>query len=517
MSQTSENNKRIAKNTLLLYFRMLFMMSVQLYTSRVVLNTLGVNDYGIYNVVGGVVAMFGFLNSAMTSSTQRYITFELGKGNMQRLKQVFAMSINTHLVISILIVLLAETVGIWFLNEKLVIPENRMTAAMVVYQMSILTTVIAIMSYPFNADIVAHEKMSAFAYISILEASLKLGIVFMLVAGNFDKLILYAYLLATVQIIVCACYIAYCRCHFVESKFHVYFEKSLFREMLGFAGWNLWGNLAAVLMTQGLNMMLNMFFGPAVNAARAVSVQVQGAIQQFASNFQMALNPQITKTYATGHLNEMHNLIYRSSKFTFCLLFVLCLPVLVEAPTILKVWLKTVPDYTVIFLRIMILILLVDATANPLMVSASATGKVKLYQSVIGGMLLLILPLSYIVLRLGGEPWTVFVVNLIVCIAAYVVRLFIIRPLISLKLKYFVRKVMFRCIAIIFVSIPIPLLLHIRLNGSIISVIFTIFASILCASCASFFVGLDKHERDIILSKVYAVWLKYRGGGNKID
>ena len=219
-NQTSDNNKRIAKNTILLYFRMIFMMAVQLYTSRVVLNTLGVEDYGIYNVVGGVVAMFSFLNNAMTASTQRYITFELGKGNADRLKQIFSTSVNIHVLISILVVILGETIGLWFLNHKLVIPEVRMTAAFIVYQASILTTVFAIMSYPFNADIVAHEKMSAFAYISILEASLKLVVVFLLVLGNFDKLILYAYLIVAVQLCICLCYILYCRCNFSESRYH---------------------------------------------------------------------------------------------------------------------------------------------------------------------------------------------------------------------------------------------------------------------------------------------------------
>lgn len=509
MSQTSDN-KRIAKNTLLLYFRMIFMMLVQLYTSRVVLNTLGVEDFGIYNVVGGVVAMFSFLNSAMTSSTQRYITFELGKCNIKRLSQVFSTSINIHILISILVIVLGETIGLWFLYEKLVIPEARMSAALWVYQASILTTVIAIMSYPFNADIVAHEKMSAFAYISILEASLKLGVVFLLVLGDFDKLILYAFLLVGVQLSVCVCYVLYCRKHFIESVYRWFFEKKLFREMLGFAGWNLWGNLASILMTQGINLLLNMFFGPAVNAARAISVQVQNAINQFASNFQMALNPQITKTYANGNLKEMHKLIYRSSKFTFFLLFALCLPVFIEAPLILKIWLKVVPDHTIIFLRIMILILLVDATANPLMVSASATGKVKLYQSIIGGMLLTILPVSYLALKMGGQPWIVFAVHLSICISAFIVRLFVVKPLIQLNLSDFTKNVIIRCLAVALVSMALSLAVYYSLSNNRLGFIFVIAVSVTCSLLFSFYLGLDGHERHVVLQKVQVIKNKIR-------
>ena len=509
-NQTSDNNKRIAKNTILLYFRMIFMMAVQLYTSRVVLNTLGVEDYGIYNVVGGVVAMFSFLNNAMTASTQRYITFELGKGNANRLKQIFSTSVNIHVLISILVVILGETIGLWFLNHKLVIPEGRITAAFIVYQASILTTVFAIMSYPFNADIVAHEKMSAFAYISILEASLKLAVVFLLVLGNFDKLILYAYLIVAVQLCICLCYILYCRCNFTESRYHFCLDKPLFKEMLNFAGWNLWGNLAAILMTQGVNLLLNMFFGPAVNAARAVSVQVQSAINQFSSNFQMALNPQITKTYASGKLGEMHKLIYRSSKFTFFLLFTLCLPVFFEAPFILKIWLKIVPDYTVIFLRFMILILLIDSTANPLMVSASATGKVKVYQSVIGGMLLLILPFSYIALKLGGQPWIVFAVHLSICIIAFITRLFIIRPLINLNLRDFVKQVIFRCSFVSVVSLIVPAVVYILLDDNYFCFILVVCASILSSSIMSFYLGLDAHERYVVVQKIQTYSNKFK-------
>lgn len=501
MTNIQSNNKRIAKNTILLYFRMVFLMVVQLYTSRVVLNTLGVDDYGIYNVVGGVVAMFSFLNAAMTASTQRYITFELGKGNVKRLKEVFTTSVSIHLLISIIIVLLGETIGLWFLNEKLVIPGDRTTAAFVVYQASIFTTVVAIMSYPYNADIIAHEKMSVFAYLSILEAVLKLAVVYILVIFSFDKLELYAYLIAAVQLFICVGYIFYCRRYFIETQVFRFFDKILFKEMLSFAGWNLWGNLAAILMGQGLNILLNMFFGPAINAARAVSVQVQNAIYQFSTNFQMALNPQITKTYATGQLDEMHKLVFRSSKFTFFLLYIICLPVFVEAPAILELWLKTVPNYTVVFLRIMILIMLVDATANPLMVSASATGKVKKYQSVIGGILLLVLPCSYLALKLGGKPWAVFIVYFVITCAAYIARLVIVRPLIKISIKTFIKIVIIKCLIIVLISSFIPIFIRILFTPSLFSSFVVVSLSIILASITCYKIGMDKHEQEVVFSK----------------
>lgn len=509
MSGSSLDNKRIAKNTLLLYLRLLFTMAVSLYTSRVVLNTLGVEDYGIYNVVGGVVAMFGFLNLAMTTSTQRYITYELGSGNFEKLKQVFTTSINIHVLISIVVIILTETIGLWFLNEKMVIPNERMTAAMWVFQISILTTVIAIMSYPYNAAIVAHEKMSAFAFISILEVVLKLVIVYLLTIWEVDKLILYAILVAIVQLGIRFCYSGYCAIHFPETQYHRYFNKSLFKEMLSFAGWNLWGNLAAVLFTQGLNMLLNVFFGPVVNAARAVAVQVQSAIQSFSANFQMALNPQITKAYAIGKLEDMHKLVYRSSKFTYFLLFSLCLPVVIEAPVILEIWLKNVPENTVVFLRLMIATMIIDSTANPLMISAAATGNVKTYQSVIGGILLAILPISYIVLKLGGAPWTVFFVHLCVCCIAYITRLFIIRPLINLSIRSFFNEVAVRCFLVTIVAAVMPMTLHIIMPATIMSSVFVMFVSVLSATASSFYIGLDKFERLAITNKAKSILSKF--------
>lgn len=510
MQNSQQNNKRIAKNTLLLYFRMLFMMAVSLYTSRVVLATLGVEDFGIYNVVGGVVAMFGFLNSAMSSSTQRYLTFELGKGDFSQLQKVFTTSITIHALISLLIVILAETVGLWFLYYKMTIPSERMDAAMWVYQMSVLATVVMFMSVPYNATIIAHEKMGAFAYISVLEVVLKLAIVFLLQIGNFDKLKMYAVLIFVVQLSIRLIYGNYCGKHFNESKVKKIYDKKLLREMVGFAGWSLWGHCAVIAYTQGLNIILNIFFGPVVNAARGVAVQVQNAINQFSFNFQMALNPQITKSYAVGNYAYMHSLIYKSSKFTFFLLLMLSLPIILETNMILSLWLKEVPNYTVPFLRLMLCITIIDAVANPLMISAQATGKVKLYQSVVGGILLAILPISYMVLKLGGNPTSVFIVHLCICIVAFGIRLFIIRSMIHISLRDYMVNVIMRCVVVTGMSIFLPICLHVSLEQNTTSFLIIIIVSIFCVGISAYSVGLKTSERKFVRQKAIAFYSKVK-------
>ena len=488
MSEIQSNNQRIAKNTIILYFRMMLMLVVQLYTSRVVLQTLGVEDYGIYNVVGGIVGLFVFFNSAMTSSTQRYLTFELGKGDYCRLKQVFATAVNIHLLIAVIIILLCETVGLWLLFNKMIIPESRMTAALWVFQLSILTSVVTIMSYPYNAIIVAHERMSAFAYISIIEVVLKLVIVFLLKFGGFDKLILYAILITLIQLTVRFIYSSYCSRNFSESRYSLYHDKKLFKEMLSFAAWNLWGNFASAMSGQGQNILLNVFCGPLINAARGVASQVQVAIHQLSTNFQMALNPQITKNYASGRYSEMHLLIQRSSRISFFLLYCISLPVIIEAPFILDIWLKEVPDYTVHFLRIMLCICMIDSSANPLMIAAAATGNVRKYQSIVGGVILMVLPLSYIVLKSGAEPWSVIVVQLIISCVAYITRLCIVKPLIKLELRSFFTNVIMRCGKVVIVSSFVPLFLHCYIKESWVGSCLIIIVSLLSSIITSFFI-----------------------------
>ena len=495
MSDTSANNKRIAKNTLLLYVRMLFMMAISLFTSRVILATLGVEDYGIQNVVGGIVAMFGFLNGSMSSATQRYITFALGKGDKDRLQTVFCTALQIHALIAVIIVLLGETVGLWFLYNKMQLPADRMSAAFWVLQCSIVSTVVMIVSVPYNACIIAHEKMSAFAYISVLEAVLKLVIVYLLLVFPFDKLIVLAVLTLIVQLFIRFCYSIYCHCHFEETKYRHVWNKTLFKEMNGFAVWSLWGNLSVVLYTQGLNMILNVFFGPVVNAARAIAVQVQGAVQQFVGNFQMALNPQITKNYASGNLEQMHSLMFRSARFSFLLLFFLSLPVLLETEFILTLWLKTVPDNAVIFTQIMICISLIYTTANPCVIANQATGKVKVYQMVVGGILLTILPISYIVLKLGAPAYSVFIVHFCVESVAQFTRMYMLRKLINLPVRQYLHNIYFPIVATVAVAIILPIIIHMQLADGWMRFIAVGFASVLSVGASAFFIGFTKNER----------------------
>lgn len=489
---------------------MIFMMLVSLYTNRVVLNTLGVEDYGIYNVVGGVVAMFGFINGAMSTSTQRYITFELGRGDAKSLHKVFNTSVIIHALLSVLIVVLAETIGLWFFYCEMVIPQERLNAAMWVYQFSVLASIVMIMSVPYNAAIVAHERMSAFAYISVLEAVLKLLIVYLLQIGDVDRLVLYAVLIFAVQLGIRMVYSIYCNRHFEETKFHWQWDKTLFCEMLGFAGWNLWGCCASATFTHGLNLLLNTFFGPVVNAARGIAVQVQAAVSQFSINFQTAINPQIIKSYAVNDYVYMHSLIFRSSKFTFCLLLILSLPVMFETGTILQLWLKTVPEHTVMFIRLMLCVTIIDSVANPLMVSAAASGRVKLYQGVVGGILLCILPISYIVLRLGGDPASVFVVHLCVCIVAFVVRLYIIRPIIKLPLRMYCRYVLLPCLIVTLLSIVFPIFIKNILSEGIFSFLIVCLSSFVSVALVTYWVGLNLSERDFIRRKVRSFLSKIR-------
>lgn len=501
MSDTSSANKRIAKNTLVLYVRMLFTMGISLFTSRVILQTLGVEDYGISSVVGGVISMFTFINAAMVSSTQRYLNFELVRDDANQLRSVFSTSLQIHALIALAIIVLSETVGLWFLNEKLVIPEARMNAAMWVYQCSILSCAVSIMSTPYNAVIVAHEKMSAFAYISILDVSLKLLVVYLLVVLPFDKLIILAILNLLVQLFIRYIYTLYCHRHFPESYFQFRFNKTLFKEMFGFAGWSFWGNLAAILYTQGLNMMLNIFFGPIVNAARGIAVQVQSAVQQFVGGFQTALNPQITKNYASNNLPQMHSLMFRSARFSFLLLFFLSLPVLMETNFILTLWLKTVPDDAVIFTQIMICISLIYTTANPCIIANQATGKVKIYQMVVGGILLLILPISYVVLKLGAPAYSVFIVHFCIESLAQFSRMYMLRKLIHLPLWQYMKNIYIPIVSTVVIAIILPLVVRMQVAEGWLRFLAVGFTCVLSVGASSYFIGFTKQERVFFLDK----------------
>ena len=503
MSDTpAASNARIAKNTIYLYFRMILLMVVSLYTSRVVLATLGIDDYGIYNVVGGFIEMFGFLIGAMSGSTQRFITVTLGKGNEQEMGEVFATCMIAHGLIALLIFVLAETVGLWFVLEKLVIPSNRITAAMVVYQCSVISTIVIIISFLYNAEIIAHERMSAFAYISFFEAFSKLGLVFLLQLGKVDRLILYAILYLSTKIIVLLIYRYYRKLHFREARFKWYFNKRLLKEIVSFMGWNLWGGIAGTLMGQGINVLLNLFFGPVINAARGIAVQVQSAVQMFAVNFQTALNPQIMTSYASGDMQKMHMLLLRSTKFTFILLLCIMLPLILEIDFILNLWLKEVPTYTNVFVNLMLCISMIDAISNPLITAAAATGRIKVFQSIIGGISISIIPISYIVLKFGAAPYAVFLTHLAIAIVAFVTRLLIVKGLINLSIRHYINQVFLPCSYIAIISVTLSLAIKSTLPNTTASSTFIMVVTLTIVGIVSILLGLTGNERDFILSRL---------------
>lgn len=385
-------------------------MIISLYTSRVILNTLGVEDYGINNVVSGFIGMLGFLSGSLGAASSRFITYDLGIGDMVTMKRTFGNIVTIHLLLAVMILIFGETIGLWFVLNKLQIPENRMTAALWVYQFSIFSFMLSIVSVPYNATIIAHERMKAFAYISIVDAILKLLIVYLLVIIPYDKLIIYAILFFCIQVFDRVVYGVYCYRHFEETKTKLAFNKKLFKEIFSFAVWTMNGNLAVIGYTQGINVLLNMFFGPVVNAARGIAVQVQTVVQNFCNNFQMALNPQLTKSYAQKDLAHMQQLLKVSSKFSFFLLYIISLPLMLEAPLVLKWWLGIVPEHTINFLRLILCSSMLVALSNPLVVSVHATGKIKKFQAIEGTMLLCIVPIAYVLLKLFGiRPEYVFV------------------------------------------------------------------------------------------------------------
>lgn len=506
----SDNTRRIAKNTLLLYMRMLFSVIVSLETSRLILQALGVENYGIYNVVGGVVTLFAFLNAAMASSTQRFLTFELGRQNWERLRMVFSTSIWIHLFISLCLLFLAETVGLWLFYNKLIIPESRMEAAMWVYQLSVCSCVVTIMSVPYNASIIAHERMNVFAYISMLDITLRCVVVLCLYLFPYDRLVVYACLLLLVAVLIRVIYWHYCRSYLPETQLVYDWDKPLFHEMLHFAGWNLFGNMAYVGYTQGVNVLLNIFFGPAVNAARAVAVQLQGAINNFCNSFQTAMNPQITKSYATKEWEYMFSLLYGSSKYSFLLLLFLVMPIWIEAKQILLLWLKIVPDHTLVFLRLILLVSMVDVMANPLITIAQATGHIRGYQLIVGGILLLIVPVSYLTLKLGGPVESVFVVHLIIVIFAQFARLWMVRKLVGLSLRLYWHRVVFPLLRVAVVALFIPLLIYMSMEETLLRLSMVVLFSWSSVLIVGYLLGLQAQEQTFLREKLRAFKQKMR-------
>lgn len=509
-SQTTDNNKRIAKNTLLLYFRMLLMMFVTLFTSREVLDKLGVTDYGIYNVVGGVVAMLGFLNSSMSNAVQRYLSFEIGKNNEAGVNRIFNVSLFAHAGIAVFVFIVMEIVGVWYLNTHMNIPAERMDAANWVLQCSIFTTLFTIVQVPYNAIIISKEQMGIYAYISILEVVLKLLVVNMLAIGNFDKLKLYSVLIMVVTIGIVMIYRFYCTRKYKEAKFKLIKDWNLLKQIVGFASWNMLGELAWVFTGQGVNIILNSFFGPVVNAARGLAEQVNGAVNRFVANFQTAVNPQLIKNYASDQLGEMKTLLFRSTRFSYYLLLALSLPIILKMDFILHLWLKEVPDYTVGFCQLVLVSSLVSTLSNLLAQVARAYGKIRNYQIIVSIFLFLNFPLSYIVLKFGCSPLSSMFVNIGVNTMLLFVRLRLTNRMIQMTYGSFIRNVLLPVIIVTAVALVIPLIIYFMLDNSIISFIIVCLVSFVSVGVSTYALGMNANERLYILAAISKIITKIK-------
>lgn len=498
----NENNKVIAKNTFFMYIRMGVSMLVGLYTSRVVLNVLGVEDYGLYNVIGGIVALFSVLNLAMINTTSRFITVSLPRGNLQETSDTFNMALLIHLVVAGLVFILGETIGLWYLHNKLVIPEGREYAAECLYQFSVISTILVTINVPFNATVIAHEKLNFFALEQIVVITLKLIIVLLLTYSPFDKLIFYGSALLAVSIAEVIAYLFFCRIKFKEVRFHYYWSVGKFREMMKFIGWAIIGNFSSTFYSQGINLLLNAFCGPAVNAARGIAVQVEGLIKQFANNIQTAINPQILKNYATGEMDRMYSLIMASSRYCFYFMFILSLPIFIETDFLLTLWLGNVPDHTTIFIRLILLSVLLDAFINPMFTANLASGKLAIYHGTLAVLMYAFMFVTYFAIKTTNIPESVFICYLLACVIGFILRLFIMNHQIGLKPAVYIRQVLAPVSLVVLVSIIPPVCIHLLLKEGWSDFLFTSTIAVISVAVAVFLLGITEGERNMAISFV---------------
>ncbi len=492
-------NSRIAKNTIFMYVRMAITMLVGLYTSRVVLRVLGVEDYGLYNVIGGIIAIFIVLNAALINTTSRFITVSLAKGDIKDTRQIFNMAVLLHLIVGVFMVILGETFGLWYLHNKLVIPEGREIAAAWLYQFTIVSAFLSTLIVPYNATIVAHEKINVYAIIQIIDAVLKLAIVIVLQYVAFDKLIFYAFLMLMVTVFDIVVNFIYCHRFFAEVKFLLYWSWSTFKEILKFIGWALVGNFSNMFYTQGINLILNAFCGPAVNAARGIAVQVQGIVAQLANNVQTAINPQIIKTYSIHDLNRMHMLICASSRYCYYLLFLFALPIMLEANFILHLWLGIVPEYTVSFIRLTLTYVLLDAFINPLFTANLASGKLKLYYVPIMINSFSFMFITYFAICFTRIPESVFLCYLAMTIIGLVIRIVVLNKQVQLPSVVYIKSAILPAITVTILSSIIPIGSHLLIHGEIARLLITMVVSVVSILIVIYFVGISKSERAFVL------------------
>ena len=502
MADNAQNAKRLAKNTALLYVRMFISMIISLYTSRVILDTLGVEDYGIYNVVGGLVGMFGIVTATLNTAINRFLTFELGKENKERLKRVFSTSVTIQVILSIIVVVIAETLGLWYVNNVMVLPPDRLYAAQWCFQFSIVTCVIGLIVVPYNSVIIAHEKMSVYAYMGIFSAFFTLGIALLIAYSPIDRLIFYGFMLLMSTVITFFVYVFYCRRRFEEARFQITFDKEMFRSMFGFAGWNVIGAGSGILRDYGGNLLLNYYFGPAVNAARGISNSVNNAITQFSNNFTIALNPQITKSYASGNNDYLFNLIYRGARLSVFMMLFISAPVLLNTSFLLGVWLKEVPEHAVLFTQLVIIYTMFEMISGPLVTSMLATGNIKNYQIVVGGIQCLNIPLAWLLLHFGAMPETVVVVSIVIAHCTLISRLFMLRNMIKISARSFLRHVYLVIWVVAAIGFALPLAVHLSIPEGWANFFVTSGVCVVTMALSILFVGCDKTERSLVYSYV---------------
>ena len=499
MSNISENNKRIAKNTMVLYVRMFVMMLISFFTAGITLNALGVDDYGINNVVGGLVSMFSLLSMLFTAATGRFITFALGKGDFDELKRVFSTAVNIHVILAIVVVLAIETVGVWFLNNRMNIPSDRLYAANWVLQCSTISFAISLFSVPYNSLIYAYERMSAFAWFTIYDAITKLIIIASIYYYGGDKLILLAIISLIPGVIKQVIYWIYCRRHFPESEYHFIWDKTMFKDMFSFSFWNFIGGTAGLLKDQGVNILINLFTAPAVNAARGIAMQLNGMIAQFSGNFMGALMPQVTKYYASGELTEMHKLMFRGTRFSYYIFMFIAIPLFFEVETVLQVWLGQVPEHTALFTRLALLLSLLEMWSSVLITAQNATGRIRNYQLVVGTILLLNFPLSYLMLYLGFMPEITLVVALVVGVACLIARLCFLRKTILLPVRDYLYQVVFNTAFVTLLSSVLPYLCSRFISNVWFNFFGVCIVSVISSLVVIYFVGCNQSERQLVI------------------
>lgn len=493
---TSANPKKLAVNTILLYARTFITLLIGLYASRVVLEVLGVEDYGIYNVVGGVVAMFSVVSASLSNSIARFLTYELGKGDAHKLKIVFSTSVNIQIALAIIVTILVEIIAVWFLYNYMNIPRARIPAAMWVLQCSLVTFVINLISVPYNASIVAHEKMGAFAYISILEAMLKLLSVYSICVTPFDNLVTYAIALTVSALIVRFSYTIYCKRQFEECTYRFVLQKDLVKEMFSFAGWNFFGTGAYIFNTQGVNIISNMFFGVAVNAARGIGGQAESAVRQFVNNFTTALNPQIIKTYAEKNFDACFKIVRQGAKYSYCLMLFFFIPIVLEAQYVMQLWLKNVPEYAVEFWILALLGTLVDLPGAPLTILALATGKIKKFYICMGTLGCLVFPLSLLFFYLGASPSITYWIYIIVYTYLVFVRAFLLKKQIGFPIKPFLKETIVPIVIISILSILMPYAVHTHMEYGFLRLLAVGLTSSISVIVAVAIVGMNQAERN---------------------